>query len=92
MAERIEHKPEQSTFEIYVGDALAGHADYTEISGVRTFDHTVTEPDFRGQGIAGKVVTAALDATRAEGLKIIAGCSYVEKFVAENPEYKDLLA
>ncbi|MFE3289423.1 GNAT family N-acetyltransferase [Rhodococcus sp. NPDC059234] len=92
MTNRIEHKPEQSTFEIYVDDVLAGHADYTEVGGVRNFDHTVTSPDFRGQGIAGKVVTAALDATRADGLKIIAGCSYVEKFVAQNAEYQDLVA
>ena len=57
MANRIEHNADQSRFEIYVDDALAGYADYVEAHGVRDFGHTVTEPDFRGQGIAGQVAT-----------------------------------
>lgn len=89
---RIEHKPEQRTFEIYVDDVLAGHADYTQTDGVRDFDHTVVSPEFGGQGLAGLLVTAALDATRADGFKIATSCSYVEKFVGKNTEYQDLLA
>ncbi|MFC4605815.1 GNAT family N-acetyltransferase [Rhodococcus kronopolitis] len=92
MTNRIEHKPEQNTFEIYVDDVAAGHADYTQTDGVRDFDHTVVSPDFAGQGLAGKLVTAALDATRAEGLKIATSCSYVAGFVEKNPAYQDLLA
>jgi predicted GNAT family acetyltransferase len=86
---RVEHQPEQSRFALYVDDALAGYADYTQVGDVRDFDHTVTEPEFRGKGVAGAVVRQALDATRAEGLKIGTSCSYVEKFVAENPEYRN---
>ncbi|MFF0817570.1 GNAT family N-acetyltransferase [Rhodococcus sp. NPDC003318] len=89
---RIEHKPEQNRFEIFVDDRVAGHADYTVFGEVRDFDHTVTDPAFRGQGLAGKLVAAALDATRADGLKIATSCSYVDTFVARNPEYKDLVA
>ncbi|SDE23026.1 GNAT family N-acetyltransferase [Rhodococcus tukisamuensis] len=92
MAHRIEHKPAENRFAIHVDDALAGYADYTVINGVRDFDHTVTDPAFRGQGLAGKLVAAALDATRADGISIATSCSYVEKFVEQNPEYKDLLA
>jgi len=33
-------------------------------------------------------VREALDQTRNEGLKILPTCSYVEKFVAENPVYQ----
>ncbi|PTR36700.1 hypothetical protein C8K38_12393 [Rhodococcus sp. OK611] len=86
---RIEHKPAENRFEIHVDNALAG---YAVIGGVRDFDHTVTDPAFRGQGLAGKLVAAALDATRADGITIATSCSYVEKFVQQNPEYKDLLA
>lgn len=92
MTQRIEHKPEQNRFEILVDDKIAGHADYTVIGEVRDFDHTVTDPAFRGQGLAGKLVSAALDATRADGLKIATSCSYVDSFVARNPEYQDLVA
>ncbi|MFZ2527834.1 MAG: GNAT family N-acetyltransferase [Rhodococcus sp. (in: high G+C Gram-positive bacteria)] len=86
---RVEHLPQQSRFVLYIGDALAGHADYTQVDDVRDFDHTVTEPEFRGKGVAGDVVRQALDATRAEGLKVGTSCSYVEKFVAEHPEYRN---
>ena len=85
---RVEHLPEQSRFALYIGDALAGYAEYTQVGDVRDFDHTVTEPEFRGQGVAGDV-RHALDATRAEGLKIGTSCSYVEKFVSEHPEYRN---
>ncbi|NKS79750.1 GNAT family N-acetyltransferase [Rhodococcus hoagii] len=92
VANRIEHNAGQSRFEIYVDDALAGYADYVEAQGVRDFGHTVTEPDFRGQGIAGQVVKAALDTTREQGLKIVPSCSYVAKYVQSHPEYADLVA
>jgi predicted GNAT family acetyltransferase len=88
-AARIEHLPAQSRFALYLGDDLAAYADYSEVDGLRDFDHTVTEPDFRGRGLAGQVVQFALDATRAEGLKIGTSCSYVEKFVSEHPEYRN---
>lgn len=92
VAHTVEHKPEQNRFEILVDGVVAGHADYTVVGGVRDFDHTVTDPAFRGQGVAGTLVAAALDATRAEGVTIATSCSYVEKFVAQHPEYRDLLA
>lgn len=92
MSNRVEHKPEQSRFEILVDGKVAAYAEYTEQGGVRDFDHTVTDPDFRGQGLAGALVSAALDATRAEGLKIRTSCSYVDGYVTKHPEYQDLLA
>ncbi|MGO4200580.1 GNAT family N-acetyltransferase [Rhodococcus sp. TAF43] len=92
MANRIEHNAGENRFEIYVDDALAGYADYIETNGVRDFGHTVTNPDFRGQGLAGQVVKAALDTSREQGFKIVPSCSYVEKYVASHPEYADLVA
>lgn len=92
MTHRIQHDPQQSRFEVYAGDALAGYADYVEANGVRDFHHTVTIPEFRGHGIAGEVVRFALDDTRERGLKIVPSCWYVEKFIGDNPEYKELLA
>ncbi|MEE2033852.1 GNAT family N-acetyltransferase [Rhodococcus chondri] len=86
---RIEHLPAQSRFALYRGDTLAAYADYSQRGDLRDFDHTVTDPQFRGHGLAGQIVRYALDATREEGLKIGTSCSYVEKFVAEHPEYRN---
>ncbi|ATQ31651.1 GNAT family acetyltraansferase [Rhodococcus ruber Chol-4] len=86
---RIEHHPGQSRFALYTGDTLAAFADYTDSDGVRDFDHTVTQPQFRGHGLAAEVVRHALDTTRSEGLKIAASCWYVAKFLDANPEYRN---
>lgn len=86
---RTEHQPEQTRFALYLGDDLAAYADYSQHGDLRDFDHTVTEPNFRGRGLAGEIVRFALDETRKEGLKIGTSCSYVEKFVAQNPEYRN---
>lgn len=85
---RIEHDADKSRFALYLGDDLAAYADYTQHGDLRDFDHTVTDPQFRGRGLAGIVVKYALDETEKQGLKIGTSCSYVEKFVSEHPEYR----
>ncbi|WP_305094499.1 GNAT family N-acetyltransferase [Prescottella sp. R16] len=92
MANRIEHNTAQNRFEIYVDDALAGYADYVETGTVRDFGHTVTEPEFRGQGLAGQIVKAALDTTREQGFTVVPSCSYIAKYIETHPEYADLVA
>ncbi|QXF80813.1 N-acetyltransferase [Rhodococcus pyridinivorans] len=86
---RIEHDDDKARFALYLGDDLAAYADYTQHGDLRDFDHTVTDPQFRGKGLAGIVVKHALDETKKQGLKIGTSCSYVEKFVSEHPEYRN---
>ena len=59
--------------------------------GVATIDHTFVDDSLRGQGVAGKLVTAAANAIRACGLKIRPTCSYAVKWFADRPEQQDLL-
>ena len=47
--------------------------------GVSTIDHTFVDPSLRGEGIAGKLVKLAADKILAEGNKIAATCSYVQR-------------
>ncbi|QIS09301.1 MULTISPECIES: GNAT family N-acetyltransferase [Nocardia] len=93
MTTRLEHNAADTRFEIYVDDVLAGYADYAERTEpkVRDFHHTMTFPEFRGQGIAAKVVEFALADSRAQGFSVIPTCWYVDKFIAEHSEYGDLV-
>lgn len=91
MSDKVVHNTQESRFDVYSDDELAGFAEYTEIDGVREFNHTVTYPQFRGRGLAAVVVREALLQSQAEGKKIIPSCSYVEKFVAHNPEFQVLV-
>ena len=58
--------------------------------GRLVFDHTEVDKGYSGQGLAGRLVGFALDDVRARGKRIVAICSYVDKYVTEHPEYRDL--
>jgi predicted GNAT family acetyltransferase len=84
---------ERSRFDIHVEDGrLAGFTQYNEGDGTREFFHTEIKDEFEGQGIGGKLARAALDATRAEGLKVVATCPFIKGWIEKHPDYQDLLA
>jgi predicted GNAT family acetyltransferase len=84
---------DKNRFEIHMADGrLAGFAQYVPGDGVRDFNHTVVRDGFEGQGIGGKLARGALDATRADGLKVIDSCPFIKGWIAKHPDYQDLLA
>ena len=85
------HNEPASRYEL-TEDGATAFASYVRKGNVLTFDHTVTPPELRGRGIAGRVVKAALDDVRAQGLKMVPACSYVADYVARHPEVADLVA
>ncbi|MFZ2177754.1 MAG: GNAT family N-acetyltransferase [Rhodococcus sp. (in: high G+C Gram-positive bacteria)] len=91
MAGRVTHDESKSRFEVYVDDDLAGFAEYAQRGNVRDFHHTVTYPQFRGQGLAGVLVKAALDDTNEQGMTVVPSCSYVERYIAQHPDYAELV-
>ncbi|MFF2088424.1 GNAT family N-acetyltransferase [Nocardia sp. NPDC058176] len=94
MTTRLEHNVDDTRFEIYLDDVLAGYADYAERENpkVRDFHHTMTFPEFRGHGVAAKVVEFALQDSRTNDYRVIPTCWYVEKYIADHPEYANLVA
>jgi len=71
-----------------------GHlaATYYELAdGVITFVHTEVPPELGGKGIGSKLIKGALDQVRADGLKVIAKCEFVNGYIGKHPEYADLL-
>ena len=54
--------------------------------------HTRVPPELRGRGLAGKLVRAALDHARAQGLRVEPRCSYAAEWIARHPEYAELVA
>lgn len=92
-ATEARHNPAEHRFEITVEGRLAV-ADYTvnHETGQFVMIHTFVPPELRGKGLAEKVVRAALDYARHQGLKVVPACSYVQVFIERNQEYKSLLA
>ena len=91
MSGEIRDNKAQSRFETDAGGEVAV-AYYSRAPGVITFTHTEVPFRLQGQGIASRLVRDALDAARAEGLKVVARCSFVSSFIARHPEFSDILA
>ena len=68
-----------------------GRAEYATDGRRVVMDHTVTDPAYRGRGVAAVIVRYALDDLRAEGRVVVPACWYVRAFIDEHPDYADLL-
>ena len=97
MRETVGKETDPDRFEISVDEGVAGfvqYVDHTPADGgpvQRVMFHTEVDEAFSGRGLAGALVGQALDATRAEGLQVVAVCPYVKKYVSTRPEYEGLV-
>lgn len=88
---QVADNPEASRFEVTVGGALAGFADYRLRGDTISFTHTEIDPDWGGRGLGSVLVRAALDAARDTGLSVLPYCPFVRKYIERHPEYLDLV-
>ena len=78
-------------FELDV-DGHTAFAAYRLAPGVITFTHTEVPKALSGRGIGSKLAGGALEAVRAQGLKVIAECPFMAGFIAKHTEFSDLRA
>ena len=76
----------------YDGDKLAGQCTYVVRDGLWELEHTIVDPAYGGQGIAGKLVQELAAQARERGIKIVPVCSYALKTFETNAEYADVWA
>jgi predicted GNAT family acetyltransferase len=88
---QVTKNADRRQFEIAVDGKHAGLVQYVEDGNQRIFIHTETDEAFAGQGLAGTLVREALDATRAEGMRIAATCPYVARFLSKNHDWDDIV-
>jgi predicted GNAT family acetyltransferase len=88
----VRHNPAEHRYEVYLGDEPVGMTVYEDRGDVRVFLHTEVDDAHEGHGLAGRLVTAALDHTREERRLVTPQCPYVRRYIEEHPEYQDLLA
>lgn len=95
----------QSRFELWLNGDLVGILGYYDLDTpagairsqrpkrepVVSFLHTVIVEDFGHRGLAAVMARHALDAARSYGWKVRPVCTYLQRFVAANPEYRDML-
>lgn len=74
----IEHQKDQQRFIATLADSDAeAKITYRLLDEQRIdFDHTFVPPEFRGKGVAGKLLDAAVEWAQQEGYTLNASCSY----------------
>lgn len=90
-ADTIRDNEALSRFELDVDGHLA-FADYRRQGQLITFTHTEVPPEIGGRGVAGRLVRGALEAVRAQKLKVTTRCDYVAAYLAKHTEFNDLIA
>ncbi|WP_410648660.1 GNAT family N-acetyltransferase [Amycolatopsis sp. cmx-4-54] len=87
----VEIKAGEDRYDIVVDGKTAGFLETRTRPDAILFLHTEISDDFAGQGLAGKLVTAALDDVRSRGGSVLPYCPYVRSFIAKHREYEDLV-
>ncbi|WP_030145156.1 GNAT family N-acetyltransferase [Spirillospora albida] len=88
-APAVERDDAENRYEISVEGRRAGFVAYRDRERQRVFYHTEIDDAFAGKGLAGVLVREALTDARAAGLRLVAVCPYVAKFVKRHEEFGD---
>jgi uncharacterized protein len=81
---------EDGRYTIAVEGKTVALADFADRGNQRVFYHTETDPEFGGRGLATILVEEALNATRAEGKRVVPVCSMVVTVLKKHPEFDDI--
>ena len=87
----IAHRSERRRFVTEV-DGHEAYVEYEIEGGAMIITHTIVPAAIGGRGIAARLVRAAVEHARQEGLKVVPACSYAAAWFAKHPEYADLEA
>jgi uncharacterized protein len=82
-----EHDAEQHRYVALLDGTPIGEVLYRDAEEGRVFTHSEIVPEHEHHGYGTQLVRAALDDTRAAGIKPIGRCSMVRNFLAEHPDY-----
>ena len=71
---------------------VVAYVEFPEVNGVANVIHTVVDKSLRGQGIAGKLLTALVEKMEKEGRKLELTCSYAIDWFEKNKGHENVLA
>lgn len=86
----VDSRPDDR-IEIHAEGKLAGFAEYRREAERFAILHTEVDPHFGGRGFGARLIGAALEIARREGLAVLPFCPFARDFIADNHEYLDLV-
>ena len=90
-AGEVTHDERRRRFELEENGAT-GFLTYALRDGAIVFTHTIVPSELEGRGIGSRIVKTGLDHARAQGLKVVPQCSFVQGYIERHPDYADLVA
>ncbi|GAA0574550.1 GNAT family N-acetyltransferase [Paractinoplanes ferrugineus] len=87
----VHDNPELNRFELLVDGAMAGLAAYRRRDDAIVVTHSEVDREFRGQGLGNELAQRTLDLIRSRGEKVVPVCPFFAKYVAEHPDYDDIV-
>jgi len=88
-ARRVRDNTALNRYELDIDGAVA-FANYRRTATADIITHTETPRALRGRGIASELIAGVLELIRADGRKVIAGCSFVVDYLERHPEDADI--
>lgn len=85
----VTHNQEDHTFEVWI-DGYLSKLDYIQDGKNFVITHVGVHPEFRGQGLAAKIVEAGLEYAKQNSLRVVPMCSYAAAYIRRNPQYMAL--
>ena len=85
----IAHNQANHSFEVWI-DGKLSKLDYIQDAKNFVITHVGVYPEHRGQGVAAKIVDAALQYARENSLRVIPMCSYAAAYIRRNPKHMEL--
>ncbi|SDP03086.1 hypothetical protein SAMN04487905_101502 [Actinopolyspora xinjiangensis] len=82
--------PHSHRYEITLGGATAGFTRYVDRGNQRIFVHTEIDDAFAGRGLGSRLISDALRATRASGMRAVAVCPFVAEYLDRHREFDDV--
>jgi predicted GNAT family acetyltransferase len=86
----VKHNETAKRFEIEV-QGLTSFLVYKIVPGRILIQHTEVPQGLEGRGIAARLTRVALEYARSQKLEVVPACSYTSSYMANHPEYNDLL-
>ena len=92
MTSEVRHDEDESRYTLWVDGEAVGVADYAVRGADVVFLHTEIAPEHRHEGLGERLVEAALDDAHERGAHVVPLCPFVAEFIADHPDYPELLA
>ncbi|HEY3466945.1 MAG TPA: GNAT family N-acetyltransferase [Amycolatopsis sp.] len=86
---RVTDNPDESRYEVWVGEKLAGFAEYDRRGDITVFTHTEIDDAFAGQGLGKVLAAGALDDVVARGGTIVPVCPFIAGYLKKHPDYEE---